>query len=174
MGKILDLRNSWQGYRNRYRSTLQRQLTQVFSYTRCRVLWTLGVPLSLVVLGSKETSDDFGRASLLWNWLEWWLNGAKQTQQRRFHVGCTEHCGCVSCMSSAVKILHAAFKWQAKFIGRNPILGAAYLGIATIFLVFWIPVQAHNLAGLHITITVPAMFILQSINLFAVFRKVSF
>ncbi len=77
-------------------------------------------------------------------------------------------------MKSLEDILRSTIDWQARLISWNPILGAAYLVFASVVLVFWLPAQLHNLTGLPIAVTIPGMFFLHAIQLFAVFRKVRF
>ena len=77
-------------------------------------------------------------------------------------------------MKTLEDILRSTINWQARLISWSPIIGAAYLVIASVVLVFWLPAQLYNLTGLSIAVSIPAMFILQAIQLFAVVRKVRF
>lgn len=77
-------------------------------------------------------------------------------------------------MKTLEDILRSTIDWQARLISWNPIIGAAYLVTASVVLVFWLPAQLYNLTGLSIAVSIPAMFILQAIQLFAVVRKVRF
>lgn len=77
-------------------------------------------------------------------------------------------------MTKALEMMRKVVAIQARIFSYNPIVGAGMLLALTILIVFWLPVKAYNIFRLPITVSIPVMFVLHSINLFKVFRKLRF
>ncbi|WP_299044500.1 hypothetical protein [uncultured Tateyamaria sp.] len=63
---------------------------------------------------------------------------------------------------------------EAKLVSRNPIIGAGFLLLSTIVIVFWLPAELYNWTHLTIAVSIPLMFALQSAHLLAIFRRLKF